>query len=165
MCLLFPFVTTNVVIAREKKVEMAINGLGLRLAAVRRGENLSQEEMSQRLGISRSAYQNYERNQRDFTAQLLLKVLEEFAVDPLWMLVGDSDDGRDPRSEKLAKDYRVVGISVERRIADRGLQISPEKKWDAIEFLLDEIPNTDDLDSDVEGIDTTRIDRILRLVS
>ena len=68
---------------------MAVSGLGHRLAAVRNMARLSQEETSQALGISRSAYQNYERGQRNLTAQLLLEVYEKFDVDPLWMLEGD----------------------------------------------------------------------------
>ncbi|MFV1655251.1 MULTISPECIES: helix-turn-helix domain-containing protein [unclassified Phaeobacter] len=142
---------------------MAINGLGVRLAAVRRTENLSQEDMSQRLGVSRSAYQNYERDQRDLTAQLLLKLFNEFAVDPLWVLAGDTIN--DPRLAKFAADYRKIGMALEHRIAERGLSIAPEKKWDAIEFLFDECQNVDDFAMDDDVVDITRIDKVLRLVS
>lgn len=144
---------------------MAVSGLGHRLAAVRNMARLSQEEMSQALGISRSAYQNYERGQRDLTAQLLLEVYEKFDVDPLWMLEGDSEDGKNRRHEELAAAYRKIGIAIERRIMDRGLSVTPEKKWDAIEFLFDEVLNTDALASESNAPDTTRIDSVLRLVS
>jgi transcriptional regulator with XRE-family HTH domain len=144
---------------------MAVAGLGNRLAAVRNTARLSQEEMSQRLGISRSAYQNYERGQRDLTAQLLLVIYEEFDVDPLWMLEGDTETGKSRRHEEAAVAYRKIGIAVEHRIIERGLTITPEKKWDAIEFLFDEALNADALSTESEGPDTTRIDSILRLVS
>ncbi|QDC07872.1 helix-turn-helix transcriptional regulator [Oceanicola sp. D3] len=144
---------------------MAVSGLGHRLAAVRNMARLSQEEMSQALGISRSAYQNYERGQRDLTAQLLLEVYEKFDVDPLWMLEGDSEDGKDRRHEEIATAYRKIGIAVERRIMDRGLSVTPEKKWDAIEFLFDEVLNADALSGESGAPDTTRIDSVLRLVS
>ena len=144
---------------------MAVVGLGNRLAAVRNKVRLSQEEMSQRLGISRSAYQNYERGQRDLTAQLLLVIYEEFDVDPLWMLEGDTETGKSRHHEEAAIAYRRIGIAVERRIIERGLTITPEKKWDAIEFLFDEALNADALSTESEGPDTTRIDSILRLVS
>lgn len=125
----------------------------------------SQEEMSQALGISRSAYQNYERGQRDLTAQLLLEVYEKFDVDPLWMLEGDSEDGKNRRHEEIATAYRKIGIAVERRIMDRGLSVTPEKKWGAIEFLFDEVLNADALSRESGALDTTRIDSVLRLVS
>jgi len=127
--------------------------------------HLSQEEMSQALGISRSAYQDYERGQRDMTAQLLLVVYEKFDVDPLWMLEGDSEDGKNRRHEEIATAYRKIGIAVERRIIDRGLSVTPEKKWDAIEFLFDEVLNADALSGESGTPDTTRIDSVLRLVS
>ncbi|SDF16108.1 Helix-turn-helix domain-containing protein [Salipiger thiooxidans] len=126
---------------------------------------LSQEEMAQALGISRSAYQNYERGQRDLTAQLLLEVYEKFDVDPLWMLEGDSEDGKNRRHDEIATAYRKIGIAVERRIMDRGLSVTPEKKWDAIEFLFDEVLNADALSGESSAPDTTRIDSVLRLVS
>ncbi|WP_089962273.1 helix-turn-helix domain-containing protein [Salipiger thiooxidans] len=144
---------------------MAVSGLGHRLAAVRNMARLSQEEMAQALGISRSAYQNYERGQRDLTAQLLLEVYEKFDVDPLWMLEGDSEDGKNRRHDEIATAYRKIGIAVERRIMDRGLSVTPEKKWDAIEFLFDEVLNADALSGESSAPDTTRIDSVLRLVS
>ena len=61
---------------------MAIQGMGERLAAVRNMSKLSQEDMCRRLGISRSAFQNYERGHRDLSSELLLKIYEEFDVDP-----------------------------------------------------------------------------------
>lgn len=144
---------------------MAVSGLGHRLAAVRNMARLSQEEMSQKLGISRSAYQNYERGQRDLTAQLLLEIYAAFDVDPLWMLEGDTEDGKNRRHEEIAAAYRKIGIAVERRIIDRDLSVTPEKKWDAIEFLFDEFLNRDALAVDGGAPDTTRIDSVLRLVS
>ena len=144
---------------------MAVSGLGHRLAAVRNMARLSQEEMSQALGISRSAYQNYERGQRDLTAQLLLEVYEKFDVDPLWMLEGDSEAGKNRRHEQIASANRKIGVAVERRIIERGLTVTPEKKWDAIDFLFDEFLNTDSFANEGEGPDTTRIDSVLRLVS
>lgn len=144
---------------------MTVPGLGYRLAAVRNMASLSQEEMAQRLGTSRSAYQYYERSQRDLTASLLLKVYEEFDVDPLWMLEGDSEGGKSRRHEEIAAAYRKIGIAVERRIIERGLTVTPEKKWDAIEFLFDEFLNTDALSIEGGEPETTRIDSVLRLVS
>lgn len=144
---------------------MAVSGLGHRLAAVRNMARLSQQEMSQKLGISRSAYQNYERGQRDLTAQLLLDIYESFDVDPLWMLEGDSEDGKSRRHEEIAASYRKIGIAVERRIIDRDLSVTPEKKWDAIEFLYDEVLSADGVTNHGGAPDKTRIDSVLRLVS
>jgi hypothetical protein len=45
------------------------------------------------------------------------------------------------------------------------LTVTPEKKWDAIDFLFDEFLNAESLANEGEGPDTTRIDSVLRLVS
>ena len=126
---------------------------------------LSQEDMCRRLGISRSAFQNYERGQRDLTAELLLKVYEEFDVDPLWMLEGDTETGKSRRHDEVTQAYRKIGLAVENRINERNLAVVPEKKWDAIDFLFAEFLNTDALGGEDLEPDTKRIDSILGLVA
>ena len=144
---------------------MTIEGLGTRLSAVRRQADLSQEEMAARLEISRSAYQYYERGQRDLTGSLLLKLFQEFDVDPLWMLEGDAESGKSRRHDEVTQAYRKIGLAVEFRIRERGMNVSPEKKWDAVDFLFDEFLNTDTFASDEEKPDTKNIDSISGLVA
>ena len=144
---------------------MAVLGMGERLAAVRNMSKLSQEDMCRRLNISRSAFQNYERGQRDLTAELLLKVYEEFDVDPLWMLEGDTETGKSRRHDEVTGAYRKIGLAVEHRISERSLTVTPDKKWDAIDFLFAEFLNTDALGGEDNEPDTKRIDSILGLVA
>ena len=144
---------------------MAVQGMGERVAAVRTMSRLSQEDMCRRLGISRSAFQNYERGQRDLTAELLLKIYEEFDVDPLWMLEGDTETGKSRRHDEVTQAYRKIGLAVERRISERSLTVTSEKKWDAIDFLFAEFLNTDALGGEGHEPDTKRIDSILGLVA
>ena len=144
---------------------MTIMGLGNRLSAVRSQAHLSQEEMAQRLEISRSAYQYYERGQRDLTGSLLLKIYQEFDVDPLWILEGDTESGKSRRQDEVTQAYRKIGVAVEHRISDRGLIVMPEKKWDAIDFLFAEFLNSDALGDKENTPDTQRIDSILGLVA
>ena len=144
---------------------MTVTGLGARLSAVRSQADLSQEDMAQRLEISRSAYQYYERGQRDLTGSLLLKVFQVFDIDPLWMLEGDTENGKSRRHEEITQAYRKIGLAVEHRINERGLTVTPEKKWDAIDFLFAEFLNTDALAGEDHEPDTKRIDSILGLVA
>lgn len=65
-----------------------IFALGDRLSALRKAAGLSQSEISERLGISRSSYQYYERNERDLPASLLLKLCELFDDDAHRILTG-----------------------------------------------------------------------------
>lgn len=144
---------------------MTIMGLGDRLSAVRSQAHLSQEEMAQRLEVSRSAYQYYERGQRDLTGLLLLKVFQEFDVDPLWLLEGDTDTGKSRRQDEVTQAYRKIGVAVEHRINERSLTIAPEKKWDAIDFLFAEFLNSDAFGKNESALNTQRIDSILGLVA
>jgi transcriptional regulator with XRE-family HTH domain len=144
---------------------MVEQGMGHRLSAVRRQKKLSQEEMAERLQVSRSAYQYYERGERDLPASLLLKVFQEFEADPLWVLEGEVEPGLTRREREMARAYRKVGMAVEHRIRERGLAVPDEKKWDAIDFLFAEFLNQDLLNSTENAPDTQRVDRILGLVA
>lgn len=146
-------------------LRMTVEGLGHRLSAIRRQEKLSQEEMAERLHVSRSAYQYYERGERDLPGSLLLKVFQEFEADPLWVLEGDIEAGMSRRVKELARAYRKIGLAIEHRIKDRGLSVPDEKKWDAIDFLFAEFLKEDPLNTAENAPDTQRIDRILGLVA
>jgi len=144
---------------------MTVEGLGHRLSAIRREEKLSQEEMAERLHVSRSAYQYYERGERDLPGSLLLRVFQEFSTDPLWVLEGDIEPGMSRREREMALAYRKIGLAIEHRIGERGLSVPNEKKWDAIDFLFAEFLKGDPLNKNETGPNTQRIDRILGLVA
>ena len=144
---------------------MTVVGLGDRLSAVRRQAKLSQEEMAEKLGVSRSAYQYYERGERDLTGSLLLKVLEQFGVDPLWILEGDSETGMSRRELEISQAYRNIGLAVENRINESNLVVSVDKKWDAIDFLFAEFLEAEQSQPIEAAPDAQRIDSILRLVA
>ena len=65
-----------------------ISTLGDRLSTLRKAVSLSQSEIAEKLGISRSSYQYYERNERDLPASLLLKLCELFDDDAHRILTG-----------------------------------------------------------------------------
>lgn len=65
-----------------------ISALGDRLSTLRKAAGLSQSEIAEKLGISRSSYQYYERNERDLPASLLLKLCELFDDDAHRILTG-----------------------------------------------------------------------------
>ncbi len=144
---------------------MTVSGLGERLSAVRRQEKLSQEEMAERLGVSRSAYQYYERGERDLTGSLLLRILETFGVDPLWILEGDSEAGMNSREREISQAYRAIGLAVENRINESSIVVSADKKWDAIDFLFAEFLEAERSQPVEAAPDAHRIDSILRLVA
>src|SRR5881296_1902696 len=64
---------------------------GSRIRALRRGEGLSQAKMAERLGISASYLNLIEHNQRPLSAQVLLKLAQEFHLD-LKTFAGGEDE-------------------------------------------------------------------------
>lgn len=69
-----------------------ISGLGERLSTLRKAAGLSQSELAERLGISRSSYQYYERNERDLPSSLLLRICELFDDDAHRILTGQPSE-------------------------------------------------------------------------
>lgn len=65
------------------------SALGERLSTLRKAAGLSQSEIAEKLGISRSSYQYYERDERDLPASLLLKLCELFDDDAHRVLTGN----------------------------------------------------------------------------
>lgn len=140
---------------------MIVSNLGARLSAVRKSEGLSQEQMSERLEISRSTYQYYERGERDVPAYVLQNAFTKFDIDPLWLLMGESEDGIDRRTKEVLNAYRKILLAIETRIEALNLRLSQEKKCDAAEFILTEIleARSDDFE-----IGAAKIDGVLRLI-
>jgi len=66
--------------------------LGAKVRAIRRRESLSQKKMAERLGISASYLNLIEHNRRPLTAPLLIKLVQQFAVD--LKTFSDDDDAR-----------------------------------------------------------------------
>jgi len=64
--------------------------VGDRLLRLRRDNRCSQGEFARRLRVSVGAYQGYERGEREVPSSLLWALHEEFGVDPLWVLAGES---------------------------------------------------------------------------
>lgn len=71
---------------------MKASSLGTKIRALRRRENLTQSELSARLGISPSYLNLIENNRRPLPAQLLLQLAQLFSLD-IAALAGE-DDGR-----------------------------------------------------------------------
>jgi transcriptional regulator with XRE-family HTH domain len=68
--------------------------LGQRLEAVRKREKLPQGQFAERLGYSRRAVHSWEKDQVDPPTPVLVRLREEFDVDPEWLLLGNDLEPR-----------------------------------------------------------------------
>lgn len=129
---------------------------GDRLAALRKASGRSQEEMAQELGVSRSGYQYYERNERDLPSALLLKICQLLDDDPSRLLTG--------AMSALPLDlFPRVEKAVAEKIEARKLNISHEKKWRVIKKVINDIYKRPDGPSFCESY-ISEIDGLLDLV-
>ncbi|MCM3749023.1 helix-turn-helix domain-containing protein [Paenibacillus pasadenensis] len=65
--------------------------MGDRLRELRLSKNMSQEEVSRKIGITRSAYSHYEINNRQPVYETLMKLAAFFEVSLDYMIGGDQN--------------------------------------------------------------------------
>ena len=128
-----------------------------RLALLRKTSNLSQDEMAQKLEISRSAYQHYERNERDLPSSLLFKICQMFDADPSHLLTGKP-------SPILLKKIEEISEVIGDRLEDMDISLSHERKWRVISRVLMNLYRMPDGIHSAE-IDLTEIDGLLEMVA
>lgn len=132
-----------------------ILSLGDRLAALRKAAGLSQNDLADRLEVSRSSYQYYERNERDLPASLLLKLCQIFDDDAHRILTGGP-------SPLVLNQIEEIASLVEERLEDLDIDISPQARWRVISKVLKDSfrlrPAT------AQSADSDEIDSLLRMI-
>lgn len=88
-------VSADWLLGRESKAELGSLKLGERLKLVRSNKKLTQEELSNKLGIHRSTYAGYESGHREPDINTLQKLADFFEVS-IDYLSGRTDDPRIP---------------------------------------------------------------------
>lgn len=110
--------------------------IGSRLATVRSRIGLSQDAFAQALGVSKRAYINYERGEREPPAGLFKAIYDLYGIDYLWLM-----SGTDPEPQKAGVEgvnfsliVEVVG-ELEKQLAVIGRVMKPEHKARVIRAL------------------------------
>ncbi|WP_162291039.1 helix-turn-helix transcriptional regulator [Erythrobacter colymbi] len=65
-----------------------LSGLAHRLKCARVSLELTQEQLAARLGIARQTLNGYEQGHTDPPASLLAQLCDDYAFDPVWLLLG-----------------------------------------------------------------------------
>ncbi|HEY8604518.1 helix-turn-helix transcriptional regulator [Tsuneonella suprasediminis] len=111
-----------------------LHAMADRFEQIRRAEGLSQEAFARRLGISRGAYQHYSRGGREIPSSVLAALLDEFGVDPYWMLRGDERGVATDKEELLVENAVSIVRMLQGAYERQGLKLSNEKLTTATKF-------------------------------
>lgn len=114
---------------------------GDKIALIRKAEGLSQEACSQKLGISRSAFQHYERNEHDVPALVIKRFCDAFGIESTWLLFDDGDARIAERNQNIIDTTRFLLEFVESRAAATGKDLPDAKKWEVINFIASDFWN------------------------
>lgn len=115
--------------------------IGRRLVSVRNASDLAQNAFAERLGVSPRAYQNWERGEREIPAALLRSLYEEFAIDPLWMLMGPGDKPIDAGVRPNPSLVKDVVLAVEVWLQRRHKTMPTSKKAELVALLYEHFLN------------------------
>lgn len=132
-----------------------ISSLGDRLAALRKAAGLSQNDLADRLEVSRSSYQYYERNERDLPASLLLKLCQIFDDDAHRILTGSP-------SPLVLNRIEEIASLVEERLEDLDMDISTQARWRVISKVLKDSFRL--RPAATQSADSHEIDSLLRMI-
>ncbi|WP_279716762.1 XRE family transcriptional regulator [Chelonobacter oris] len=79
------------------------SSIGNRIRELREFKKVSRNAMAEKLGLSLSALQNWETNQTEPVASMIITLAEELEVSPNYLLTGETDATLDEKSDKIAE--------------------------------------------------------------
>ena len=104
-----------------------------RLATVRKDADLTQTEFAGRVGISRRAYVNYERGEREIPSAFVIKLYDNFSISPNWILLGKGQKTESLLSELI--EDAVIAVGTFRVL--KQLESDPERDAKLVMLLVD----------------------------
>lgn len=75
--------------------------IGKRLAAIRKSRGLQQIPFSNEIGVSQSAYKNYERGASAVPTTLMAKLCKDYHISPAWFLLGEGPMTKEAHEKAL----------------------------------------------------------------
>lgn len=104
-----------------------------RLATIRKDADLTQTEFAEKMGISRRAYVNYERGEREIPSGFVIKLSDELSINPTWILTGKGEKTEELRSAAIEDAV----IAVRTFAVLKRLEINPEREAELVLLLVD----------------------------
>lgn len=125
-----------------------------RLKIVRKKEGINQIPFAQLLGVSQSAYANYERGATDVPISVAQRICQDFGISADWLLLGNGAMA----AEQLGPMVEEAVCEMRQFMDDNDLRIPAEKQGKIARFLFEEKASGRRIDSEF-------LDRISRTVA
>ncbi len=106
--------------------------LGNRIAQLRKRTGLNQVDFAQRLGVSQSAFKNYERGASEPPVSLITRLCSDFNASADWLVLGIGADS----SKALYDELEHVVAKVRRWAEAFPVPVPPEKEAQMVSVLL-----------------------------
>ncbi len=109
-----------------------------RLAHFRKSLGKKQIPFAEELGVSQSAYKNYEREATDLPISLAVKLCRDYNLSAEWLLLG-----RSGMTSKLSDEIIEQAVTVTREfIEENEFDIPPDKEAKIVRYLIRKMSET-----------------------
>lgn len=113
-----------------------------RLKAVRKETGKNQIPFAEQLGVSQSAYANYERGATDIPISLAVRICTDFKVSAAWLLLGRGE----MHDEQLGPIVEDAVMALQNFIQKNDLRIPAQKQAKLARFLAEEMLQGNEFD-------------------
>lgn len=119
---------------------MIINSIGDRILELRNKLNISQEEMGNKIGVSRFSVSNYETGKKKVTDRAVKDICREFSVNYLWLTqgVGEMFSTKDDDLMTLVDNF-LAGENETARALFKAFTRLNDSDWLVIKKLIDSL--------------------------
>lgn len=114
-----------------------------RLSSIRKSVSLTQSEFSEKVGVSRRAYVNYERGERELPSSFVVRLHDIFSINPTWLLTGEGAKTSELKNEMVSSAvFAVRSFAMMKK-----LEIDPEREARLVTLLVEYFEQGGDKDA------------------
>jgi transcriptional regulator with XRE-family HTH domain len=105
-----------------------------RLTFLRKSTGKTQIPFAKEVGVSQSAYANYERGATEIPISLAVKVCLDYEISPSWLLLGEGT----MKTMDVSNLLEDCVVSILKFLIDNDLPINPERIGRLVKFLFND---------------------------
>jgi transcriptional regulator with XRE-family HTH domain len=135
------------------------------LLEIRKAFSLSQNEMANNLGVTRSAYQHYERGERDTPWEIAELFFRNYQIDPVLAFFENGEEIIDDRNLRIIRIYQEANDFVRDRAALKKKALTKEKEKYLSETIAQELMDMSTPIAELGERDNLRFEQMIDMVA